>query len=88
MSNGILRLAEKHPDKPREACGVIGIWGENQDVQVVHLCYLGLYALQHRGQEGAGIVTFDGQEMRLYKGAGLVPEVFDEDNLAELEGFA
>ena len=53
MSDGILRLAEKHPDKPREACGVVGIWGKDQDVQVVHLCYLGLYACS-TGDKKAG----------------------------------
>ncbi len=88
MSDGGLRLAGRFSEKPREACGVLGIWGKNTDAAVVRLCYLGLYALQHRGQEGAGIVTFDGERMRLHKGAGLVPEVFDEESLSELEGFA
>ena len=88
MSDGCLRLAGRFSEKPREACGVLGIWGKNTDAAVVRLCYLGLYALQHRGQEGAGIVTFDGERMRLHKGAGLVPEVFDEESLSELEGFA
>jgi amidophosphoribosyltransferase len=88
MSDGRLIVLERHPDGPREACGVLGIWGKERSAEVAHLCYLGLYALQHRGQEGAGIVTFDGERMRLCKGVGLVPDVFDEDNLAELEGFA
>jgi glutamate synthase domain-containing protein 1 len=42
--------------KPREACGIVGIWGKEASVKVAPLCYLGLYALQHRGQESAGMV--------------------------------
>ena len=74
--------------KPREACGIVGIWGKEASVKVAPLCYLGLYALQHRGQESAGMVTFDGNQLWLSKGSGLVPEVFDQDRLAELPGFA
>jgi amidophosphoribosyltransferase len=47
-------------DKPREECGVFGIWGHPE---AARLTYLGLYALQHRGQESVGIVTSDGQRL-------------------------
>ncbi len=68
---------------PREECGVFGIYGHPEAAK---LTYFGLYALQHRGQESAGIVASDGKICREYKGMGLVPEVFDEDILAGLPG--
>src|ERR687885_2350500 len=55
---------------PREACGVFGIYG--RDVDVARITYFGLYALQHRGQESAGIATSDGDQLRFYKAMGLV----------------
>lgn len=88
MPDGVMRVTDHGPSKPQEACGVVGIWGKDASVQAASLCYLGLYALQHRGQEGAGIVTFDGNKMWLGKGPGLVPEVFNQDSLDELPGFA
>ena len=64
-------------------CGVVGIQGvENAAEQA----FLALYALQHRGQEAAGIVAFDGESARGHKGAGLVSDVFDADTLGRLEG--
>ena len=74
--------------KLQEACGVVGVWGKEAAIQAAPICYLGLYALQHRGQESAGMVTFDGHRLWLAKGAGLVPEVFDQDSLNQLPGFA
>jgi len=71
-------------DRPREACGVFGIYGPGRDV--ARLTFFGLYALQHRGQESAGIATSDGRAAYLHKGMGLVAQVFDEDNLAPLQG--
>ncbi len=69
--------------RPKEACGVFGIAGlENAS----HLTYLGLYALQHRGQESAGIVTSDGKTLKVHKGMGLVSEVFNEKVLKDLTG--
>ena len=53
---------------------------------VAHLCYLGLYALQHRGQESAGIAVSDGETITVVKDMGLVTQVFDERNLASLHG--
>ncbi len=64
-------------------CGVLGISGHSE---ASRLAYFGLYALQHRGQECAGIATFDGKNQRLSVGAGLVHDVFQEDDLQNLEG--
>ncbi|WP_227761768.1 amidophosphoribosyltransferase [Zhaonella formicivorans] len=71
-------------DKPREECGVFGIYAPGQDV--AQLTYYGLYALQHRGQESAGIAVSDGAEIQLHKNMGLVAEVFNETNLGLLKG--
>ncbi|WP_008317350.1 amidophosphoribosyltransferase [Leptolyngbya sp. PCC 6406] len=72
------------PDKPEEACGVFGIYAPGQDVAT--LTYFGLYALQHRGQESAGIATFDQGAVHLHKHMGLVSQVFDEALLKGLVG--
>ena len=66
------------------ACGVFGIYAPGQPV--AELTYLGLYALQHRGQESAGIACSDGQTMTVVKDMGLVTQVFDERRLAPLDG--
>ena len=71
-------------DKPREECGVMGIYAPGREV--ARLTFFGLYALQHRGQEGAGIVTCDGRRAYSHKGAGLVSQVFNEQNLSPLTG--
>jgi len=67
----------------KEGCGVFGIFG-HEDVS--RITYLGLYALQHRGQESAGIVTSDGKQLTGYRGMGLVSEVFNEERLKQLPG--
>lgn len=72
------------PDKPREECGVFGIYGPNLDV--ARLTYYGLYALQHRGQESAGIAVGDGNRIQLVKGMGLVADVFDDQKLDSFQG--
>ena len=69
---------------PREACGVFGIYGDGIDA--ARIAYFGLYALQHRGQESAGIVASDGETLRFYKDMGLVSHVFNEDILRQLVG--
>jgi amidophosphoribosyltransferase len=74
----------QRPDKPEEACGVFGIYAPREDV--AKLTYFGLYALQHRGQESAGIATFEGGKVHLYKEMGLVSQVFNESILSELPG--
>jgi amidophosphoribosyltransferase len=74
---------ERHDAGPREACGIFAIYGHPD---AVRLTYLGLYALQHRGQESAGIVSSDRQVMMIQKGMGLVGDVFDPAKLSALKG--
>ena len=69
---------------PRDACGVFGAWSPGEEV--AKLAYFGLYALQHRGQESAGIAVSDGNRIVVYKDMGLVPQVFDESKLNTLRG--
>jgi amidophosphoribosyltransferase len=69
---------------PQDECGVFGVWAPGEDVS--KLAYYGLYALQHRGQESAGIATSDGQRISVYKDLGLVSQVFDEATLNTLTG--
>ncbi len=71
-------------DKLHEECGVFGIYAPGEDV--ARLAFFGLYALQHRGQEAAGIVSCDGRVAHVHKGMGLVSQVFNEDNLRVLQG--
>lgn len=71
-------------DKPQEACGIFGIYAPN--AEVARLTFFALYALQHRGQESAGIVTTDGRMAHIHKGLGLVSQVFNEENLHYLQG--
>ncbi|MEW6154066.1 MAG: amidophosphoribosyltransferase [Actinomycetota bacterium] len=73
------------PAKPREACGVFGVYAPDQPV--AQLVYAGLYALQHRGQESAGMAVSDGEEITVIKDMGLVTHVFDERKLAPMQGF-
>ena len=70
--------------KPREACGVVAIAARN--AEPARLAFFGLYALQHRGQESAGICTADGESLRNLTGMGLVSQVFHERDLAKLGG--
>ncbi|MBQ1443114.1 MAG: amidophosphoribosyltransferase [Renibacterium sp.] len=69
---------------PQDACGVFGVWAPGEEV--AKLTYYGLYALQHRGQESAGIATSDGDRINVYKDMGLVSQVFDESTLNTLKG--
>jgi amidophosphoribosyltransferase len=71
-------------DKPEEACGVFGIYAP--ELEVAKLTYFGLFALQHRGQESAGIATFTADQIRTHKDMGLVAQVFDEKILSQLPG--
>lgn len=68
----------------RDACGVFGAWAPGLDV--ARLTYFGLYALQHRGQESAGLATGDGEELRLHSDLGLVSQVFNEEIIHSLPG--
>ncbi len=71
-------------DSPKEACGVFGVVAPEQPV--AHLTYLGLYALQHRGQESAGMAVGDGETITVVRDMGLVSNVFDDRTLAPLTG--
>jgi amidophosphoribosyltransferase len=71
-------------DSPKEECGVIGVFAPNEDV--ARMTFFGLFALQHRGQEAAGIAVADGQAMSAHKGVGLVSHVFTPDAMADLNG--
>ena len=88
MARGDGRLTHDllpHEKGPQDACGVFGVWAPGEEV--AKLTYFGLYALQHRGQESAGIATSDGGQILVYKDMGLVAQVFDESHLASLQGF-
>lgn len=69
---------------PKDACGVFGVWAPGEDV--AKLTYYGLYAIQHRGQESAGIATSNGKRISVYKDMGLVSQVFDEATLSSMLG--
>jgi amidophosphoribosyltransferase len=70
---------------PQDACGVFGVWAPGEEV--AKLAYFGLYALQHRGQESAGIAVSNGKQILVYKDMGLVSQVFDEATLQSLQGY-
>ncbi|MCG7278989.1 amidophosphoribosyltransferase [Corynebacterium imitans] len=71
-------------DAPRDECGVFGVWAPGEDVS--KLSYFGLFALQHRGQEGAGIAVGDHDNIVVFKDTGLVSQIFDESVLDALQG--
>jgi len=71
-------------DSPKEECGVIGVFAPNEDV--ARMTFFGLFALQHRGQEAAGIAVADGQTMSAHKGVGLVSHVFTPNAMEDLKG--
>ncbi len=69
---------------PRDACGVFGVWAPGEEV--AKLTYFGLYALQHRGQESAGMAVSNGERIMVFKDMGLVSQVFNESTLNSLSG--
>jgi amidophosphoribosyltransferase len=75
-------------DKQKEECGVFGIWAVGQSHEAANYAYLGLHALQHRGQESAGIVSTDGETLHVHREMGLVADIFTADVLATLKGGA
>jgi amidophosphoribosyltransferase len=81
-----LRAGSYAPGGPREECGVVGIHAPGRPV--ARLAYFALHALQHRGQESAGIAVSDGTQLTLHKRLGLVSQVFDEETLSGLDGVA
>ncbi|WP_370969471.1 amidophosphoribosyltransferase [Amycolatopsis sp. cg9] len=77
-------VSDQPEPEPREECGVFGVWAPGEEV--AKLTYYGLYALQHRGQEAAGISVSDGSQIVVFKDLGLVSQVFDEQILQSLQG--
>ena len=75
---------DPHERGPQDACGVFGVWAPGEEV--AKLTYFGLYALQHRGQESAGIAVSNGTQIMVFKDMGLVSQVFDESTLNSLRG--
>ena len=85
MGDGVLNRRHLMADeRMHEECGLFGIDAPGEDV--ANLTYFGLYALQHRGQESAGIATSDGQTIRMHKDMGLVAQAFDQPALERLTG--
>ncbi|MDF2503905.1 MULTISPECIES: amidophosphoribosyltransferase [Clostridium] len=80
-------MIDLEQDKLKEECGVFGIFS-NKNIDVSHLTYYGLYALQHRGQESAGIAVCNEGNIDVHKGMGLVTDVFDNDSLDKMIGNA
>ena len=78
------RLLEERPDRPEESCGVFAVYAPGEDV--ARLTYFGLHALQHRGQESAGIAVGDNETVTVIKNLGLVSRVFKESDLDSLTG--
>src|SRR2546427_640701 len=78
-----LRLPMVTPDKFHDECAVFGIYGHKE---AANLTYLGLYALQHRGQEASGIVSSDGEHFHVHKGKGLVADIYNTHALEQLTG--
>jgi len=76
--------APSFDEGPKEECGVFGVWAPGEEVS--KLTYFGLFALQHRGQEAAGMAVSDGRQIVVFKDLGLVSQVFDEQTLSSLRG--
>ena len=83
-ASAVTTSAAEQADEPRDECGVFGVWAPGEDVS--KLTYFGLFALQHRGQEGAGIAVGDHENIVVFKDTGLVSQVFDEPVLDALQG--
>jgi amidophosphoribosyltransferase len=79
-----VRVLEEHEDRLKEECGVLGIYTPDQEA--ARTAFFGLFALQHRGQESAGMAVSDGLRVRMHKDMGLVSQVFDEEVLLSLPG--
>ena len=79
-------MSDHREDKPEEACGVFGVYAPDKALEVAKLTYFGLYALQHRGQESAGIATLNNGDIYCHKDMGLVSQVFNEEILEQMPG--
>jgi amidophosphoribosyltransferase len=75
-------------DKLKDECGIFGIWGADPQVEAANFTYLGLHALQHRGQEAAGIVSTDGETLHVHRDMGHVADIFNAEVIARLKGGA
>src|SRR5579872_2636802 len=84
--DGVRSDDEWERDNPKEECGVFGIFAPGEEV--ARITFFGLFALQHRGQESAGIAVSDGRTLRIHKDMGLVTQVFDEDVIQSLPGIS
>src|SRR6476469_929277 len=84
VSPGARLRDDAEADTMKDACGVFGVWAPGH--AAAHLVYDGLYALQHRGQESAGMAVYDGEMITVVKDMGLVSNVFNDYNLASLRG--
>ncbi|MCB0339207.1 MAG: class II glutamine amidotransferase, partial [Bdellovibrionales bacterium] len=84
-SNQLIEIGKSREDAFHDECALMGIWNERE---ASNLAYLGLYAQQHRGQEGAGVASVDQKHSRLmiHRGLGLVSEVFEDFDFAQLPG--
>ncbi len=94
-ANSACRADEADRDKLHDECGVFGIYltrnsgeGKSESSEAAALTYYGLNSLQHRGQESAGIAVFDGEQIKVKKGAGLLGDVFKGNDINDLKGFA
>lgn len=86
MSNPNFELImDPSNDKFKDECGVFGVY-TNKPIDVASMTYYGLYALQHRGQESAGIAVADGEKIDIHKGLGLITEAFKQEDLQKLKG--
>lgn len=79
-----LAVSDDDEKAPQDQCGVFGVWAPGEEV--AKLTFFGLYSLQHRGQESAGIATSNGEKILVYKDMGLVSQVFSESALESLVG--
>ena len=84
MINSSIDIMDPANDKFKDECGVFGIY-VNKPIDVASVTYYGLYSLQHRGQESAGITVSNGEEVKIHKGLGLITEAFNNENIKELK---
>lgn len=77
-------MRDVYSDKPREECGILGIFNKGEFDDIIEDCYYGLYALQHRGQESCGVAVNDDGVISVHKDVGLVHEVFSQETLAAM----
>lgn len=95
MINELDNVINESEDKLHHECGVVGVYlgsskknesGNDSDVSAASSAYFGLYSLQHRGQESAGIVVSDGKNVKVHKANGLLADVFQKEDILKLKG--